>query len=99
MSDAAEPDSLSRRLAVGRFSRPGLLARRALQRVHDRFAPSTRAHLLDRLQRRVTPTTPGAESLPLVRIERSADVEAAPSASVGVAVSGGVAAGQSTSPA
>ena len=98
MSDAAEIDSLSPRLAVGRLSSPGVLDRCALQRVHDRFAPSTRAHLLDRLQRRVTPATPGAESLPLVRIDRSADVEAAPSASVDTA-SGGVAAGQSTTSA
>lgn len=99
MSDAAEVDSLSQRLAVGRLSSPGLLDRRALQRAHDRWAPSARAHLLDRLQRRVTPATSGAESLPLVRMERSADVEPAPSAPVRVAAPGDVAAGQSTSPA
>src|SRR5512146_729818 len=78
MSEAAEAGSLAHRLGAGRLSNPGVLDRRVLQRAHDRLAPSTKAHLLGRLQRRVTPATPGTESLPLVRIDRSVDVDAAP---------------------
>jgi len=85
MSETAQSDSLAQRLATGRLSNPGVLDRRVLQRAHDRFASSTRAHLLSRLQRRATRATAGAVSLPLARIDRSVDVEAPPPGFTGAA--------------
>src|SRR5512143_1513926 len=76
MSEAPVADSLVQRFAVRRLSGPGVIDRRALQRAHERSAPSSRSQLLDRLQRRVGPPSSVAESLPLVRAARSADVVA-----------------------
>lgn len=77
MSEPAEADSFAQRLAIGRLSNPGVLDRRVLQRAHDRYLPSTRAAFVGRLQRRVMPAAPGAESLPFARIDRAIDVDAA----------------------
>jgi hypothetical protein len=71
------PDSLPQRLAISRLAGPGMLDRSALQRARERFASPATTHALDRLGRHIVPATPGTESLPLVRIDRSVDRDVA----------------------
>lgn len=77
MSETSATDSLTQRLAIGRLTGAGILDHGELQRTHDRFALPARVQALDRLQRRVASATPSTESLPLVRVDRSLEPNAA----------------------
>lgn len=89
MTESADTASPTERLAIARLSSPGLVDSHALRHARDRFAPSNRGLLIDRLQRRIAPATPGIESLPLVRVDRTSAREAGASGirSVGNAAS------------
>ena len=81
MSETSGTDSFADRLVSQRLVAPGVLHRGSLQRTHERLSNPAGAHVLTRLQRRATPAGTSAESLPLVRIDRSASSGDAPSTS------------------
>jgi hypothetical protein len=79
MSEISATDSLTQRLAVGRLRGAGILDHNVLRRTHDRVALPARVQALDRLQRRVSSATPSTDGLPLVRVGRSIERDAASS--------------------
>ena len=81
MAEIPATNPLVQRLAVRRLVAPGVLDRRTLQRLQERFAHPSSTPLLGRLYRRMASAEPNAAGLPLARAYRSAEPDTASSLS------------------